>query len=745
MSRARKNDLRYDFLRSCLTAAFPMVAATAILIIQLCMPLINSLIVNRFDYNLLFTADLFIDEIVYALLLILGMGMAFLQFSFLGSKSKSNVVMSFGISRYSLFINRVISSVAAIFIAVFIPLTIILIENGKYIGIQDYTIKTYMLFVFSFFTIALIGFVVFTLANLLVSTSIEAMLLGISLLTFPYIIINFFSLCFKTLLTGYSFRFMPFFRNPINTLYWLSPINLIRTKTDIWGPVTMSSVWYDKGIINSSLFTENVKYAKEAVSYPLSIYMPFAFWSLLCIFMLFAAYRIFKKRKMEVNGMYKSSYFSAGFISLAAILLVAVLSFSSGSFLPFLPGQSFYLAALITSALVISIFCLFLFFSKHKRRHAIALLSAFLIIIFATAFSCTLGGFGFSSRIPSFENIDNIAVSLPYKIDTSDIANLDVLSGFETDKEKEQIINIHKMLIENNNDDASQKDFFITYYLKNGTKLIREYANVSFEALSEITKLYDCKTVKDYVYSQLVDKAFWSTDENPEYYWAKSASFNLTDKTPLHFDNVNVTLRAADSLLKTDITEKLTKESFDTLIKTIAQDTKLLSSKEFYTPKKPPIGIITLSDNTINKNEYNGFIHTIQSDYNFYIYPSMEKTTAYLSSLGVYNAFNKKSEIVKIELSDCENKDYYIQIHRSLLRYQSFDFKTRSRYFSNHRYLSSGDMGFDITKPYKTLTKKDDIELIREKLYPNYLAVNEKVSIAVVTYTDGVAVFIVKD
>lgn len=739
MRQIQKSDLRYDFLRNCLSAMFPMVIVIAVFIIGICMPVTTNLIENRFDYKLLFIGTSVGDLVVYPILLLFGMSMAFVQFDFLSSKSKSNIVMSFGISRYRLFLNRIFPSIIAMFIAIFIPLTIVLFENGKYIGIESYTIKTYIFFIFSFFTIALLGFVAFTLASLLASTRIESLFFGISFIALPYVIISFFSLCFKTFLTGYSYRFMPLFKDPINSLYMLNPLNLSRTKIDFWGENILSSIWDDKGTIRYDMFTENAEYAKKVTSFPLSVYMPFIAWALLSVFVLFVAYRVFRNRKMEVNGMHKSSQFAASFTSLFMILAGAALSFKTDIIFFFTPAKSYYLTVLIAFTLIISVICLFLFFSKQKRKRALITLFVFLIVILSAVFSFIFGGLGFSSRVPSLEKIDKIAISLPYKIDTSDISNLDVLSGFETDEEKKLITNIHKMLIEDNSGETSYKDLFIGYYLKSGERVFREYTDIPLEVLSEITKLYDSKTVKDYVYSQLTDKALWSADKNPEYYWAVGPSFNLTDKAVLHFDNVNVTLCAVDSNKNTDITEKLTNKRFDTLIRAIAEDTRALNSKEFYTPKEPPILVISLIDNTLNDSKFNQFSYITQTHYSFYIYQSMEKTIAYLSFLGVYDVLNEKSEIVKIELYDCKNKDYYTQIKTTLIRYQSYDTKLKLR------YTSALDLGIDFTTPYKTITNKDDIAKIRKKLYPNYLAITEDISLAKITYKDGIAFFVVKD
>ncbi|NLA73826.1 MAG: hypothetical protein GX848_08380 [Clostridiales bacterium] len=739
MRQIQKSDLRYDFLRNCLSAMFPAVIAITIFIIGLTMPIINSLIEKPFDYKLLFTGDLFGDFIVYTFLLLFGMGMAFVQFDFLSSKPKSNVIMSFGISRYRLFLNKIIPSIISMFIAILIPLTIILFENGKYIGIESYTIKTYILFILSFFTIALLGFTAFTLASLLASTRIESLLLSVSFIGLPYVIISFFSLCFRTFLTGYSFRFMPPVKDAVHALYFLNPLTLTYT-TNI-GTLRTGSIWEDKGLISYRLFTENAEYAREVTSFPLSLYMPFIAWALISVFVLFIAYRVFKNRKIEQNGMHKSSQLVSSITSLFAILAVAVLFFKTDRFFSVPPNRSYYLVVVNAVILISSVICLFLFFSKQKRKRAAITLFSFLAVIFSVVLSLTFGGFGFSARVPSLENIDKIAVSLPLGIDTSYVADIDVLSGFETDDEKKLITDIHKMLIDNKKSENSQRTFFIAYYLKSGEKVFREYVNIPFEALSEITKIYDSKTAKDYVYSQLVDKSLWSTDENPEYFWTEGPSFNLTNKDVLYFNNAKVYLHAVEGYINnnTDITERLTEESFDALIKAIADDTRTLSSKEFYTPKEPPVGVISLIDTTKSGAKM-GRLPTEYSQQNrdFFIYRSMEKTVAYLKSLGVYDLFNEKPEISQIQLFNCENKDYYTKVQTTLVRYNSLN----SPY--NPYFGVSAALG-DLTAPYKTITDKYDIEKMREKLYPNYLAINEEVKIALVFYRDNILMCILKD
>jgi len=690
---------------------------------QSCIPVLSKLSFDASVYKLLFiSGDTFISGLMYFFLLAAGMCTAFFQFGFLVNRAKLNIIMSFGLKRNQLFANRLLSSTAALLLAVFVPFTVTFFANARYIGITDYLIKTYLLYVLSFFTVLLIGFAVTVLACALCATVLESSLLGIGIISFPYVLIQFFNICFSIFLKGYCYSLDT--KNPV---YLLS-----------------GSIWYDRGNILSKSFTENPEYAKAVTTFLPRDFLLFIAWIFICLFILLIARRLFIKRRAEICGLYKSSK-PASFI----LSSFAVISFADISMLlareidgfqiisANLPLCSFILLIIFTViACIISVFV----FSTGRRNLTVLLKrSSLLLLLYVVPICCLFGGFGFSSRIPSSADVDKIVISFPYTVDVSGSAIFYVLSGFETDSEKAIVTDIHSLLVKSESSKSNSHSILVAYNLKNKKQIFREYKGIADDILLETTKLYDCKTVKDYIYSQIADKSSWGSEYSyPQLYRERlfDSSFQLRDIDWLHLNNINVSLRPCNNFANTDITAKLTPESFEKLLDVLAEDLSNLSSKDFYTPDEPPLGAISL----FQMSGSTSLSFTYESDssiHNLYVYPSMKNTISYLKSLSVYDAFSKKTEIIEIALFDCEYDDFFVQ-NTSRLE----NFKIYNDYINRfYEQLKIND-----TVPYKTLNQKEDIALAENNLFPYYLTVNQDVSFARVTYADqSFAFFIIKN
>ncbi len=740
-----KKDSHYDFRRCCLAAAFPAVVTTAMLVIQLCLPVVSKLATNASAYKLLFVDDTFISSLIYLLLLAAGMCTAFFQFDFLSNRSKSNNIMSLGLKRNQLFVNRLFTSIASLFLTVFTPLTVTFLVNIHYLGIKSYMLKTYALYVLSFFTVILIGFTVSVLSSALCGTVIESILLSISLLAFPYAIMHFIAMCCRFFLKGYCYA--PVYgENSINSLYWLCPLNLTYSSGNYFDYLNHSSVWDDRGVIQAKAFSEIPEYAKAVTTFSSYDYLLFIAWLIICLFVLFLARRLFIKRKAEICGLYKSSKPASRILSSFAIIASVDISMLAAQELGIfgrlsLPEWLCPLILLTLITIIAYIVSAFVFNNSPRKPLALLLRSDPLLLMYIVPVCCIFGGFGFSSRVPSSDDIDTIKISFPYSVDASEAASFKILSGFETDSEKAIIADIHKRLINNNSFEGGSQSILIKYTLKNKGQIYREYKDVPADILLETTRLYDCKTVKDYIYSQIADKASWSSEElYPNFFRERIGfSFKPRDVDWLHFENIKVSLRPNNNFASTDITSNMTAESFEMLLDVLAKDLSNLSSKDFYTPDEPPIGAISITH--MGKFVSLSFIYEGDSlIHNFYVYPSMKNTIDYLKFYGVYDALSKESEIIEIALFDCKYDDFFVQNSSKFEHNNALAINTRLKE-DLYKSLKITD-----TVPYKSFTEKEDIALVKSKLFPYYLTVKQNLSFAKVKYADqNTAFFIIKN
>ena len=124
-------------------------------------------------------------------------------FYFLFSKKKVNVYLSIGVTRKTMYINRVLSVVILLFLATFIPIFIIYLLNIVNFGLTAHLTKTFLYLFFALFTSGLVGFAITTMAMMISGNIFEAALTTISMSFIPMVLASAFDYGRMNFLKGY--------------------------------------------------------------------------------------------------------------------------------------------------------------------------------------------------------------------------------------------------------------------------------------------------------------------------------------------------------------------------------------------------------------------------------------------------------------------------------------------------------------------------------------------------------------
>lgn len=630
-----------DFKKSAVVSAIPCVFAATALTLSSCFISLNEYLTrgSQLDFCF-FTEDSFCTSFVFLFLISMGMWTAYIQFCFLGSVSQSNALMSFGISRERLFLNRILSGALNMFLSVFLPFTATLFINIYYKGVNEHSLKVYLLYLISAYTAMLIGFSAVTLASALTGTRASAAALSVTLLLMPSAVLIYVGGCMSFFLRGYG-EMIGLIPEACWEFSYLNPVSLLVTPDNPASYNGYGNLWSDFAVLPSTSAARDVKLAN---------FLPFAAWLIVCALIIIGARRLFILRKAEKSGHIKTKPFAVIMTVLsvlcAACFSVEVLGFQSIlSGLPSMPydyPDGGYFVVLLLPAAVALLICLRVLGGKLREHPSRLKYMPLILLLLAPPALCLLGGFGYVTRVPDPSSVEYITFKSGYLPNLDDLYSEAGMYCFDSEKDKTLVASLHKTLVT----ETGKKEYGVNdeliwfhYKLKDGGTFSRIYYACTEETRRALTALFDSDAVETYLYKQFGDKSSWFTDAD----WAALPeekdflvpySLYPRDVAWLRFGNQTVTLRPQNSSEVTDITGNLTEETFDRLLNCIASDLVSMTAKDFYYPDTPPVCVLTLTEHKDPESWREPPSHP------FFITASMKKTTAYLKTLGLDGALS---------------------------------------------------------------------------------------------------------
>lgn len=664
-------------------------------------------------------------ENIFLIAIIGGLALGISQFEFLHRKKYCSTLLSFGIKRNKIFLNRLIIPLALALFCIMLPYFIALKLNIETFGFKADMFPWFFYELIRVIRVFLTCYTISIVACVFTGRTIEAVAGAVSIAFLPLTATTLTDIIFDLSLFGYA---GPFYSHTADVL----------VKAD---PIFISSLTFSRGFdrahpINTPLDSDAI------IQIAFSI-----IWIIISVVVIALVNRYFcKKFKPESSGFKGNNKGMSIIISFTAPLFLSAIAidYFKGQFSPIVSnsvtllvlilGIAFGFIASIISGLVIHLT------HKKLKTSLIGGLALGGTIGIVSVLGIT-GIFGTYHNAPKSEEIKKIEIKAPYN---EYFPNLykepyfirqyicdSTTAVVITDKtDIDTILDLHKKATQKS-DNATASKFEIVYTLKDGSTIIRNYEKLSCDATEEMLRLWDTKAAKE-----MYKKCLFPKPEDINNLYSNAAFTTIPYEQPYIMDYNDETafmlITTRDGEIKS-LLDEITEADFIKLKNAIYKDICKLSSSEWFTPEEAQIGALSFNFSSYQQYSANGDFRL-----NFYINPNMKNTLKALKDLDLYKHFECKKEIEEVLVGDI--RDYSVWENQSLS-------ESKSNAAVHQPFFTSGSDGFisvcfnseeaGYTKPpVKEVTDKLQIKSLTEKGYIAYNIFNNG-KIVFVKYTDG--------
>ena len=589
--------------------------------------------------------------------------LAIISFSFSTNKQHGITTLSFPMKRSTLFNKKVVLPICALSAAVIIIKAIMIGYNIKIHGINNELITQGLADIFICLKYVLLGFTAFTVSSIACGKKLEMAFGGLSLIFVMATVYNLLDSLLSSFLYGFDSIYFPENTEVNDFIFILNPTQEL-------------SAYY--------IFTEVLLLNKNKLI--INILWVIA---LITVLVLTKQYFIkkFKPEKIEMKANNKPILL---IITTTVSLLVTqiltsiifdwyyrdVLTVSAGVYITI----SFVLIA-VFSFITMSLIETTIKLNKNKLFGIIAPFSVVgLILIFTFS-----GGLGYENRIPDTEDIKSIDISTTFQCgemfntESSVEYTLSMQNNymtFTTENDFNVIKSIHETILENRDSDTGEA-LTITYTLKNGKTLSRDYQHLSKKSAGSLLSLWKTdatnELIKGYLFQNKATNGHEESDESEIYCYDYYGDYNYSEKSYSCFNyDTNDVLIVSKQNTETKVKDNLTRENLELVKEAIYKDYCELSSEEWFKPSQT-YGAIVFKYEEDYYGDY--FIDAMDDKYDWYGYSDdaslvilpvtaeMENTVRTLKSLGLYRYLNDNT--IKIERMFTADVKEYLEWYNS--------------------------------------------------------------------------------
>ncbi len=450
-----------------------------------------------------------------------GMLTAVKSFWFLLSKKQVNVFLSLGIKRNTMFVNRLVSAIITLFVAVLVPMLIIFIVNIACFGYSTHLLELFLYITSLFFVSGVTGFALASLMIMVSGNIVELVVSTVSLTFIPFFAIYAGMNLMLCYLKGFT--------HIDDNNSWLNLFNPWTMGTNLNNEYAHHYVenMYDySDYINcASLFrllemdtTPDKFKMPEYYSVDLGFTLPVIFWAVVSVIALFVAVALFNRRKAEhANSLGKFSVSRAVICTfgVTGITLIASQMFG-GEINPFL------MFLIIALASFIAYFVAQLILTRKVKTAAKSL--SWCGVLMGVLVVCMVvigtGFFGTFNKIPDKADVKSVSIDanvlpcyihyiFPWQPGEDFVES-------STDESKDAVLSVYELL-------KNEKEEYGQYPLETVRLAIRDKDNNikyrSFDIYTEETYLKYIQTVygSDFLDAILKNYLIDDMPENPKY------------------------------------------------------------------------------------------------------------------------------------------------------------------------------------------------------------------------------------
>lgn len=609
------------------------------------------------EYGYCFSNNFYTE---HSIILFASSVLAIISFSFLTNKQHGITTLSFPMKRSKLFNKKVVLPICALAVAVIIIKAIMIGYNIKLHGINNELITQGLADIFICLKYVLLGFTAFTVSSIACGKKLETAFGGLSLIFLMDTVYNALDLFLSGFLYGYD------------SIYYHTG-EKINDYIFILNPTQELSAYY--------IFTEDLVLNNDKL-----IINTLWVITLTAVLIFIKQYFIkkFKAEKIEMKANNKPMIVViATTVSLFATQLLTsfisdwyydyALTVSSGFYI-----TAFFILTAVFSFITMSLIETTIKFSKNKLLGIVAPFSVIgLILVFAFS-----GGLGYEVRIPDTEDIKSIDITTTFQCgemfntETSVQYTLSMQDNYmtlTTENDFEVIKSIHETIIENRDSDTAEA-LTITYTLKNGKTLTRDYQYLSEKSAGSLLSLWKTdatnELIKGYLFQNKSTNGYEDFEDGDSFC---GNDYNFYEKPYSCFNyDTNDVLIVSKQNTETKVKNYLTREQLELIKNAIYKDYCDLSSEEWFKPSKT-YGAIVFKYEEDYYGDY--FTDAMDEKYDWYGYSDgaslvilpvtaeMENTVKALKSLGLYRYLNDNT--VKVERMFTADAKEYLEWNNS--------------------------------------------------------------------------------
>ncbi len=425
-------------------------------------------------------------DILFIVMVFCGMLMALKSYHFLISKKETNVYLSMGITRTTLFVNRTLSAIILLFTSVFVPLFISYLVNLSLYGNSTLLHTTFLYLVGGLFVSGFAGYAIVLFAMTISGGLIDTGLVTIFIFATPYLIVTSYENLNNNWLKGLDFSSWYHidideeFLTPLTFVTRFSRSTKYYSKQEFFGEVSKSET--------CELYQDGIK------AIPFDYVLPVLLWFAIAVVLCVLALVLLKARKAEhahsVGNFALSRGITCAFVFLLITLPIIYL-FAPGNVVSdkFEKFQTLPMVALIIALLTLVAHFIIQFVMTRKIKTSLKSLTVWAglaaVMVFAFAFVGT-EHFGNYNKLPAKEDVKS--VSIDYNEYGPYIRNDVHADGVHMESSNPEDIEMVLELFEkakNNTGDRVFTSIAFSIIDKDGNEMIRRFRISSREIYNE--------------------------------------------------------------------------------------------------------------------------------------------------------------------------------------------------------------------------------------------------------------------
>ncbi len=500
--KSLKNNARTkDFLRSIANGwIFPAIALIVLFFIST-YPVIKYVTSEQFVMSKVHNEiSLFLTEeasyiLAFSLLtvgmVLCGIMTAVRLFSFMMRKNRTNVYFSMGISRLSLYFNRIAAGSLMLFLAVLIPISITYFINIGYFGISTHLTQVYLYIVALLFVSGLSGLAIGAVMSTVAGNVFEAGAGSIAFSVIGTLAIGIVNVFCESFLRGYVPYANGIKNNEWQNLFspWSFGVNLSGESLPRSGYTYISNISGPRDLVALLESTGKDFKIPEYLKVDMGFILPVLIWLGISVLLIALGAYLMKKRKAENAKSFGKFAFSR---VVFAVFVFLVTTYGVYGTLSDSLGFVQEMAILIGATLVVH-FLIQLIITRNFKQTLKSLTTYAVLIVVAiiTLTAVNTQFFGLYNKTPKAEEIKSVSIDVAgHPAFSYYVTNYDYTSVIESSDKKDidTAINIFELIKKDSEKSDAIEIVSIIFEYKDGSRKVRMFPIYTDEIFAEYEK-----------------------------------------------------------------------------------------------------------------------------------------------------------------------------------------------------------------------------------------------------------------